>query len=737
MGQRIAHWGNPRVLGRLALVSFLAIAALGLNAISAQAAGNDTLIFTPVADAYVDASLPSTSFGSTTSLWVDAQPAKQSFLRFSVSGVSGRTVVGVHLRMFQRDSSPSGGRVFSISSNSWSEAVTWNTRPSIDGPQLASFGAVQPGLSYQADLGSGSVSGDGAINLAVDSTNTDGANWGSREYSSPPQLIVDLSPRPSPSNVDKFTFNSVADTYVDASLPSSSFGTSTSFWADSSPAKQSFMRFSVSGLAGRTVKDVRLRLYQVDASPQGGRVFSISSNSWTETMTWDTRPPIDGPELGSFGQVSSGRWYEIDLGTDISGDGTLNLAVDSVNSDGSRWASRESANAPKLVVSVDKVPGLILDGLSTVAGPTVGSSDPTYYASQHHVALTSAERLLVVYGRHSSGIQLAWRDPGSGWQTDTTGAVTGGQLLSGSGTGDWPASIVVAKDSSGKEHAWAVWARASFLYTSGVSMRRLSNLDSSDGPSVGPVVTVEPAGLGTAKADLSFETAGSVQRGVAMWTRKTGDSSWAIVTSWFTNLDTDTPAFSNQTVLATGTGTSSSGTLIPSAQGMRGGVRDGAGKVHLYGHDLGAPLNSWWSGVAGMTLPSGARVSGVAFSSGQLAVVGETNTSSHVVAVQVFNGGGGQPQTKLSVTGYMQPTLATDGTALHLVMVRTSDGFVVSRSYDGVSWSALRVEIGAEGGGNYSWPNPVRDTDGRLRFVVRGPSGGVSQNAVLAFQRIL
>jgi hypothetical protein len=725
------------VLTRFCAILLLAISALGLNPMVARAATNDTLIFTPVADAYVDASLPGSSFGSSTSLWVDAQPAKQSFVRFSVSGVSGRSVVGVHLKVLQRDASPSGGRVFSISSNSWTESVTWNTRPSIDGPQLASFGAVQAGVAYTADLGANIVSGNGPLNLAMDSTNSDGANWGSREYSSPPQLIVDLSPRPVPSNVDRFTFNPVADTYVDASLPASSFGTASSFWVDSSPAKQSFVRFSVSGLAGRTVEDVRLRLYQTDASPQGGRAFSISSNSWSESMTWNTRPPIDGPELGAFGQVSSGRWYEIDLGPILSGDGTVNLALDSVNSDGARWSSREGTNQPKLIVLVDQVPGLVLDGLSTVAGTKVGSSDPTYYANQHHVALTSGGRLLVVYGRHSTGVQLAWRDAGGGWQTDTTGAVTDGQLLSGSGTGDWPASIVVAQDSSGNEHAWAVWARVSFSFVNGVSMRRLSNLDSPGGPTVGPVVTVESAGLGTAKADLGFEIEGSTPRGVVMWTRKTGDTTWAIVATWFTNLDTDTPTFGNTAVLSAGSGTSSSGTLIPSSFGMRAGLRDGGGKVHMFGHDVGTPLGTWWSGTQGMAVPSGARVSGIAFSSGQLVASAETDTTNHVVTVQVFNSQGQQPQTKLSVNGFAQPVLASDGSTLYLVMIRSSDGFVVSRSYDGASWSAVRVEIGAEGGGNYSWPNILRQTDGRIRLIVRGPSGGPSQTAVLAFQRVL
>jgi hypothetical protein len=746
----VAHLGiRPRktlrgstfwVLGRLAIAITLAIVALGLNAISAHASGNDTLILTPAADAYVDASLPDTSFGTSTYLWVDAQPAKQAFLRFSVSGVSGRSVVGVRLRMFQTDSAPSGGRVFSITSNAWDESVTWNTKPAIDGPQLGSFGPVQPNLPYEVDLGPSFISGDGPVNLAMDSTDSDGARWASREHADPPQLIVELAPRPAPPGpVDKFSFSTVADTYVDASLPSSSFGGDPSFWADSSPVKQSLMRFSVSGLAGRTIEDVRLRLYQVDAAPQGGRVFSISSNSWTESVTWDTRPPIDGPQLGTFGQVAPGTWYEIDLGEVISGDGDLNLAVDSVNSDGARWASRESPNAPVLIVTVDRIPGLILDGLSTVIGPRGGSSDPTYFASQHRLAMTAGGRLLVVYGRHADGVQLAWRDPGGGWQTSSTGDVTDGRLLSGTGTGDWPASIVTAKDSSGDEHAWAVWARPSFLNISEVSMRRLSNLDSPDGPTVGPAVTVEPAESGKCRVDIGFETVNGVQRGVIIWTQRAGTALWAVATKWFTDLDTDTPAFVSERILFTGTSDedarNGSGTLIPSTKGIRAGVRDAAGKMGVYGHDVSNPLDVWWAGAPGAFVQNGGRVTGVALASGALALTAESNTSQHVVTVQTFDSAGQNPQTKLSLAGYVQPVLATNGTTLHLLMIRNSDGFVVSTKSIGSFWGAIGVEIGAEGGGNYSWPNPVRLTDGRLRFVVRGPSGGVNQNAVLAFQR--
>ena len=73
-----------------------------------------------------------------------------------------------------------------------------------------------------------------------------------------------------------------------------------------------------------------------------------------------------------------------------------------------------------------------------------------------------------------------------------------------------------------------------------------------------------------------------------------------------------------------------------------------------------------------------------------------------------------------------------------VVMIRLSDGDVVSRQFDGTSWSTTdRMEIVPEGGELYSWPNLLRSvTDGRLHLIVRGPpSLDDDRLSVLAFQR--
>src|SRR6266545_2821660 len=266
-----------RILGRMTLVISLAVASLGLTAITAHAATNDRLIFTPTADAYVNKFRPGDNFGDSQGLLVRAEtPARgmQTFMRFQVSGRTNRKLLDVRLRMFQSDpngGSDVGGRVRAPISGPWEEStVTWSNKPPMSAPIRGKFGAVKSGHSYEISLGTSWLSGDGTFNLGMDSTSTNISQWGSREHHTPPQLILVLAPRSYPS-----------------------------MWVDNSPTRQAFIRFAVDGLSSpklRTVTDVRLRLFQVDAALQGGRVFKITNDSWSESVTWNTKPPIDGPQ---------------------------------------------------------------------------------------------------------------------------------------------------------------------------------------------------------------------------------------------------------------------------------------------------------------------------------------------------------------------------------------------------------------------------------------------------------
>ena len=69
--------------------------------------------------------------------------------------------------------------------------------------------------------------------------------------------------------------------------------------------------------------------------------------SWQEeTVTWTNAPIADTQALASFGSVSPNTWYEVNLITHITGDGTYSLRI-SDSQGGADYSSKEGANAPK------------------------------------------------------------------------------------------------------------------------------------------------------------------------------------------------------------------------------------------------------------------------------------------------------------------------------------------------------------------------------------------------------
>ncbi len=160
------------------------------------------------------------------------------------------------------------------------------------------------------------------------------------------------------------TFTPTADTYVDNSATGTNHGTSGQLGTDNSPVKRTFLKFTVSGLTG-SVSNAKLRLHTDDVSgsesPNGGTFRATSNVSWTETaVTWNNQPAIDGATLGSLGQVVRNAWYEVDVTSLVTGNGTYSIAITSSSTDGADYDSRESGStAPQLVVTdgVTQPPG--------------------------------------------------------------------------------------------------------------------------------------------------------------------------------------------------------------------------------------------------------------------------------------------------------------------------------------------------------------------------------------------
>jgi hypothetical protein len=154
-------------------------------------------------------------------------------------------------------------------------------------------------------------------------------------------------------------FTAVADAYVDSGSPNTRFGATNSalLRADANVVRISYLRFDVAGLGSRRVARAVLRL-QADAvsgagSDSGGVVRRISNSSWVEsTVTYNTRPTLDGAILATAGAVALGQVVDFDVTSGMAGDGTYDFAISNNSTDGVDYRSREGGPAPRLIVTL-------------------------------------------------------------------------------------------------------------------------------------------------------------------------------------------------------------------------------------------------------------------------------------------------------------------------------------------------------------------------------------------------
>src|SRR6266576_2304944 len=136
-----------------------------------------TVTLTPIADAYVDSSAPTTKYGSSTSLRVDASPTVRSYLRYSIA-------------------------------------------PALDTTKVGSSGPVATGTWTSADVTPLASSGH-TLNLAVATTNSTALALASRESgATSPQLVVETSTSndtEAPSTPTGLAANAASPTRIDLS----------------------------------------------------------------------------------------------------------------------------------------------------------------------------------------------------------------------------------------------------------------------------------------------------------------------------------------------------------------------------------------------------------------------------------------------------------------------------------------------------------------------------------------
>jgi hypothetical protein len=148
----------------------------------------------------------------------------------------------------------------------------------------------------------------------------------------------------------------IADTYADAALIGSNFGTSPDVKADGDTVATSYLKFDLTPYAGKTLVSAYLRITTTSASNAGSpgtqTVKAVSDTSWGETaLTWQNRPAL-GSTLGSLSNPSKiSTTYDIPLSaSQVTLGGLYSVAVSNSSSDAFFFYSKESTGTSAQLV---------------------------------------------------------------------------------------------------------------------------------------------------------------------------------------------------------------------------------------------------------------------------------------------------------------------------------------------------------------------------------------------------
>jgi hypothetical protein len=197
------------------------------------------------------------------------------------------------------------------------------------------------------------ISGPGLVSFAIDTTSSTSKSLPSREAATnKPQLVIESGgTTPPPPPPPGAPLSAVADSYVQADLPGSNFGTATSVKVDGSPVTVSYLKFDVQGITGAPTK-ATLKVFVPVATSTPINVRSVADSTWTETgLTFANRPATGASAIASPAPIAVNTTVSFDVTSLVTRSGLVSFALDTTSSTSKSLPSREAtANQPQLVV---------------------------------------------------------------------------------------------------------------------------------------------------------------------------------------------------------------------------------------------------------------------------------------------------------------------------------------------------------------------------------------------------
>ncbi len=166
-------------------------------------------------------------------------------------------------------------------------------------------------------------------------------------------IVAALVPTMFASNAAAATrvIRSGADTWVSLAAPSSRHGSDRWLRVQGGTKSRSvaYLRFEVPTL-DTTLASARLRLWVTDPTSGTLQLRDVGARRWSERIRWTNRPAYS-QVLATFRGPTRGRWITIDVTDEVKDVDSYGWALSTGSHDAAAFGSRESARAPRLVIT--------------------------------------------------------------------------------------------------------------------------------------------------------------------------------------------------------------------------------------------------------------------------------------------------------------------------------------------------------------------------------------------------
>lgn len=362
-------------------------------------------IILPIAeDATVSLQRQNLNFGANSALAVDGGTSTfdsqgdglgekfDSLLKFDIGLIDhSRPVEKAVLRIYALADCMSGGTFVTTTDSTWDqETVNWGTSPLGDGYEIGTIGSVSKNTWYELDVlpalaWNDSISpfslDSNVISIRIASTASSRCMYSSMEsgqakapYMSVRYGMSDViqelsSPMHNPPVSGQFLLlKSTDDATLDGANPMATLGTDTtlkvSFDLSTRGISDAIIRFDLTEMVGAVPVSAVLSLYAETNCLSAGTIMTTEGESrWSERdITWSSAPSYKkdtqggGFNLGTFGQVTSNKWYGFDVAQAVKnavedGKSDVTFRISTATDDECIYSSRESGRDPKMMVA--------------------------------------------------------------------------------------------------------------------------------------------------------------------------------------------------------------------------------------------------------------------------------------------------------------------------------------------------------------------------------------------------